>query len=67
MKLTFADRFRKNLHPKNAWYVNAYCLLCRVLPNKLTRRMMGVTSARIEYDTTSFVMFVRADGTPYRY
>lgn len=67
LKLSIAERFRRNLHPTKAWYVVAYCMMCRAIPTPIRHRMIGVMSARVEYDTTSFVMFLRPDGTPYRH
>lgn len=60
LKLSLRERFQRNLHPHNAWYVTAYCKLARHI-----KLPISVMSARIEYDTTSFVMFLRSDGTPF--
>jgi hypothetical protein len=60
LNLSLRERFKRNLHPCRAWYIIAICMI----PRRVSLPFF-VMSARIEYDTTSYVMFVRKDGTPY--
>lgn len=57
LNLSLRESFARNLHPGNAWYVRALCAIPRCVPLPF-----WIMSARIEYDTTSYVMFVRPGG-----